>query len=211
MASPRPYRAPWWLPGGHLQTVYPYLFLRNPVPSYRRERIETPDGDFIDLDWVDASRNVPTVVLFHGLEGGSRSHYARNLLRAVSARGWRGVVAHFRGCSGIPNRLRRAYHSGDADEIDWILRLLKDRTTNSILAVGVSLGGNALLKWLAPRGPGRLRSHRGSKRHFRANRFDGRRSPPWHRFQQILWLAFLAHPQTQRRAKSWRAFLNRIV
>jgi phosphomannomutase / phosphoglucomutase len=152
MPNPRPYRAPWWLPGGHLQTIYPYLFLRNPVPSYRRERIETPDGDFIDLDWVDASRDVPTVVLFHGLEGGSRSHYARNLLRAVSARGWRGVVAHFRGCSGMPNRLRRAYHSGDADEIDWILRLLKDRTTNSILAVGVSLGGNALLKWLAREG-----------------------------------------------------------
>ena len=149
MTEPRPYRAPWWLPGGHLQTIYPYLFLRSPVPPYRRERIETPDGDFIDLDWIDASPDAPTVVLFHGLEGCSRSHYARSLLRAVAARGWRGVVAHFRGCSGVPNRLSRAYHSGDADEIDWILRRVKARTANSVMAVGVSLGGNALLKWLA--------------------------------------------------------------
>ena len=149
MTHPKPYRAPWWLPGGHLQTVYPFLFLRSPVPAYRRERIETPDGDFIDLDWVDAAAKSPTVVLFHGLEGGSRSHYARNLLRAVAARGWRGVVVHFRGCSGTPNRLQRAYHSGDADEIDWILRLLRARSGARILVAGVSLGGNALLKWLA--------------------------------------------------------------
>ena len=149
MAHPLPYRAPWWLPGGHLQTIYPYLFLRMPPPVYRRERIETPDGDFVDFDWVDAIHDAPTVVLFHGLEGCSSSHYARNLMRAIAARGWRGVVAHFRGCSGEPNRLPRAYHSGDADEIEWMLRLVKSRTENSVFAVGVSLGGNALLKWLA--------------------------------------------------------------
>ncbi len=149
MTRHRPYRAPWWLPGGHLQTIYPYLFLRSSAPVYRRERIETPDGDFVDLDWTDGGRDAPTVVLFHGLEGGSRSHYARNLMRAVTARGWRGVVAHFRGCSGEPNRLPRAYHSGDADEIDWMVRLIKKRTANCLFAVGVSLGGNALLKWLA--------------------------------------------------------------
>jgi predicted alpha/beta-fold hydrolase len=152
MAKHRPYRAPWWLPGDHLQTIYPCLFMRSPVPVYRRERIETPDGDFVDLDWVDGDRDAPTVVLFHGLEGCSRSHYARNLMRAVAARGWRGVVAHFRGCSGEPNRLPRAYHSGDADEIDWIVRLIKARTANCLFAVGVSLGGNALLKWLAREG-----------------------------------------------------------
>ena len=149
MAAHSLYKAPWWLPGGHLQTIYPYLALRATPPVYKRERIETPDGDFVDFDWVDATRDAPTVVLFHGLEGCSRSHYARVLMRAVAATGWRGVVAHFRGCSGEPNRLQRAYHSGDAGEIDWMLRLVASRTGNTVFAVGVSLGGNALLKWLA--------------------------------------------------------------
>ena len=149
MAARRVYKAPWWLPGGHLQTIYPYLALRTTPPAYRRERIETPDGDFVDFDWVEPAHDGPTVVLFHGLEGCSRSHYARVLMRAVAATGWRGVVAHFRGCSGEPNRLQRAYHSGDAGEIDWMLRLVASRSANPIFAIGVSLGGNALLKWLA--------------------------------------------------------------
>jgi predicted alpha/beta-fold hydrolase len=146
------YRAPWWLPGGHLQTIYPFFVLRTPPPLYRRERIDTPDGDFVDFDWVDAQADEPTVVLFHGLEGSSGSHYASAVMHAVKARGWRGVVAHFRGCSGEPNRLPRAYHSGDADEIDWILRQVRSRTTGRLFAAGVSLGGNALLKWLAREG-----------------------------------------------------------
>ncbi|MGD8476417.1 MAG: hydrolase [Burkholderiales bacterium] len=149
MPESTPYRAPWWLPGSHLQTIYPYLALRSRAPAYRRERIETRDGDFIDFDWIGRDADAPTVVLFHGLEGCSRSHYARHLMHAVAARGWRGVVAHFRGCSGEPNRLLRAYHSGDASEIDWMLRLIASRTNNIVFAVGVSLGGNALLKWLA--------------------------------------------------------------
>ena len=153
MASDVRYRAPWWLPGGHLQTIYPFFILRTTPPSYRRERIDTPDGDFIDFDWVDATADKPTVVLFHGLEGCSSSHYASALMHAVAERGWRGVVAHFRGCSGEPNRLSRAYHSGDAEEIDWMLRQVRSRTTGNLYASGVSLGGNALLKWLAREGP----------------------------------------------------------
>jgi predicted alpha/beta-fold hydrolase len=145
-----PYRAPWWLPGGHLQTIYPYLLLRHAPPPYRRERWETPDGDFIDLDWtVDGDDQAPVVALFHGLEGSSRSHYAAALMRAVAHRRWRGVVVHFRGCGGEPNRLPRAYHSGDTDEIDWILRRLRALDPAApLFAAGVSLGGNALLKWL---------------------------------------------------------------
>jgi hypothetical protein len=144
------YRAPWWLPGGHLQTIYPYFLLRRAPPPYRRSRWETPDGDFIDLDWVEGDAQAPLVVLFHGLEGCSRSHYAAAIMRGLARRGWRGVVAHFRGCGGTPNRLPRAYHSGDADEIDWILRRLRAREPRARLyAAGVSLGGNALLKWLA--------------------------------------------------------------
>jgi predicted alpha/beta-fold hydrolase len=146
------YGAPWWLPGGHLQTIYPFFFLRRRPPPYRRERWETPDGDFIDLDWTAAPADAPLLVLFHGLEGSSASHYASSLMHAVSNHGWRGVVVHFRGCSGEPNRLARAYHSGDADEIDWILRRLRALHPRSLFAAGVSLGGNALLKWLAREG-----------------------------------------------------------
>ncbi len=143
------YRAPWWLPGGHLQTIYPYFVLRRRPPPYRRERWDTPDGDFIDLDWVGTQQPAPLVALFHGLEGSSASHYASAIMRAVAIRGWRGVVVHFRGCGGEPNRLPRAYHSGDADEIDWILRRLRALPEHTVLfTVGVSLGGNALLKWL---------------------------------------------------------------
>ena len=153
------YRAPAWLPGGHLQTLYASLLAPRPRMTYRRERWDTPDGDFIDLDWIpsqdsgfrnrDSAEPAPLVVLFHGLEGGSRSQYAAALMAAIRARGWRGVVVHFRGCSGELNRLPRAYHSGDSGEIDWILRRLKhDNQQARIFATGVSLGGNALLKWL---------------------------------------------------------------
>jgi predicted alpha/beta-fold hydrolase len=154
MSGQAGYRAPWWLPGAHLQTIWP-LARKGVLPAYRRERWDTPDGDFIDLDWAPGGvADAPLVVLFHGLEGSSRSHYARAVMRAVSARGWRGVVAHFRGCSGAPNRLARAYHSGDSDEIEWILRRLREVAGRApLFAVGVSLGGNALLKWLGERDP----------------------------------------------------------
>ena len=122
--------------------------------AYRRERWETPDGDFIDLDWLDASpESSSLVVLFHGLEGSSRSHYAVSLMNELRRRGVRGVAVHFRGCSGEGNRLARTYHSGDSSEIDWILRRLKRQHPDGRLyAIGVSIGGNMLLKWLGERG-----------------------------------------------------------
>lgn len=152
----QPYCAPAWLPGGHAQTLFP-LLIKPQSPAYRRERWETPDGDFIDLDWLDtspeAASGAPLVVLFHGLEGDSSSHYATALMHALTARGWAGVVPHFRGCSGELNRLPRGYHSGDSEEIDWIVRRLrKDYPGNVLYVAGVSLGGNALLKWLGERG-----------------------------------------------------------
>lgn len=142
-----PYHAPWWLPGGHLQTLYGAL---GPAPhvAWRRERWDTPDGDFVDLDWA-ARGDGPLLALFHGLEGGSPSHYARKIAAHALARGWRCVVVHFRGCSGQANRLARAYHSGDSAELDWILRRLRADG-----AAGVSLGGNVLLKWLGEQGAG---------------------------------------------------------
>jgi predicted alpha/beta-fold hydrolase len=143
------YRAPWWLPGSHLQTIYPYLRLRPAPPLYRRERIETADADFVDFDWVDGPADAPVLVLFHGLEGSSKSHYAGAILGAAVARGWRGVVPHWRGCSGEPNRLARAYHSGDYMELEAMLAAVRVRSGAApLLAVGVSLGGNVLLNWL---------------------------------------------------------------
>ena len=127
--------------------------------SYRRDRWDTPDGDFVDVDWTlpraasvrsaeNAHPNAPLVVVFHGLEGGSTSHYAHALMWRVRESGWNGAVVHFRGCSGEPNRLPRAYHSGDSAEIDWVLRRLRAGRDGAMYVAGVSLGGNALLKWL---------------------------------------------------------------
>jgi uncharacterized protein len=118
----------------------------------RRERWETPDGDFVDVDRVDGPEGAPLLVLFHGLEGGASSHYARALLAAFPARGWCAALPHFRGCGGELNRLPRAYHSGDSDEVDWMLRRLAVERGGLVYAAGVSLGGNALLKWLGERG-----------------------------------------------------------
>ena len=142
------YRAPFWLPSGHLQTIYPAKCIARPAVRYRRERWEAHDGDFVDVDFVDGDPAQPFLLLFHGLEGSSDSHYARALMAAVAARGWSGAVPHFRGCSGEPNRAPRFYHSGDANEIDWIVRRVRTRVTGRLYAAGVSLGGNALLRWL---------------------------------------------------------------
>jgi len=151
------YRAPAWLPGGHLQTIYSSLFIHARPIAYRRERLELPDGDFIDFDQVDGPQDAPKVVLFHGLEGSADSHYARGLMDTVQARGWQGVVAHFRGCSGEDNRLPRAYFAGDSQDIEHILQHLKSQHREVPLhAVGVSLGGNALLKWLGEQGDAAL-------------------------------------------------------
>ncbi|HET9668849.1 MAG TPA: alpha/beta fold hydrolase [Casimicrobiaceae bacterium] len=148
------YRAPLWLAGGHAQTIWPYRLPRIGV-ALARERVDTPDGDFWDFDWLDAPADddAPLVVLFHGLEGGSSSHYARALFAALANRRMRGVVPHFRGCSGEPNRTPRAYHSGDYAEVGAMLAHLRARVPSptAIYAVGVSLGGSALLNWLGRR------------------------------------------------------------
>ena len=148
-----PYRAPAWLPGGHLQTLYASLFIRVAPVACRRERLELPDGDFLDFDWVDGRAGAPVVVLFHGLEGGAGSPYARRLMAQVRACGWHGTVAHFRGCSGEDNRLPRAYFAGDSEDVERILRHVKSQHPAApVYAAGVSLGGNALLKWLGEQG-----------------------------------------------------------
>jgi predicted alpha/beta-fold hydrolase len=155
------YKPPSWLPGGHVQTIYASLLPRLEV-RYRRERVETPDGDFVDFDWLQttAGAGTPLIVLFHGLEGSSSSHYARALMRLVQTMGWRGVVPHFRGCSGEPNRVPRAYHSGDYSEVGWMLATIRALVPDApLFAAGVSLGGSALLNWIGratPQAPAML-------------------------------------------------------
>ncbi|RZL01304.1 MAG: alpha/beta fold hydrolase [Rubrivivax sp.] len=155
------YRAPRWLAGqgswgGNAQTIWPALFSKPhawPEPPgevvYQRQRWDTPDGDFIDVDLRPGpgSAKTPLLVLFHGLEGSSRSHYALAFAHWAHAQGWSYAVPHFRGCSGELNRGPRSYHSGDFEEIDWILRRLLAAHGGPLVAVGISMGGNALLRW----------------------------------------------------------------
>jgi uncharacterized protein len=147
------YVAPRWLPGGNLQTIWPALYSRRvfgPHPVYRRERWATPDADFIDVDWLEApeaQRERPLLVLFHGLEGSSRSHYAEAFADYAHSQNMAYAVPHFRGCSGELNVAPRAYHSGDYEEIGWVLQRFRAVHRGPIVAVGVSLGGNALLRW----------------------------------------------------------------
>jgi predicted alpha/beta-fold hydrolase len=179
MTRPPLSRAPVWLPGGNLQTIWPALASRRyhgPAPRWHRERWHTPDGDFIDADWLlpqEAASAAPAtapatatatatattatapgvaptgtlLVLFHGLEGSSSSHYAQACAHLCRERGWGMVVPHFRGCSGELNLAPRAYHSGDHAEVGWMLSQVRARHTGPMLAAGISLGGNALLRW----------------------------------------------------------------
>ncbi|MGM9515455.1 YheT family hydrolase [Roseateles sp. DB2] len=160
------FHAPWWLPGGQVQTIWPALFSRRhfgkPL-AFQRQRWATPDGDFVDADFLldqpppsrhpggDAALpprdDVPMLVLFHGLEGSSQSHYAQAFADAARRRGWRFAIPHFRGCSGELNLAPRAYHSGDYAEIGWMLAQVRRQHRGPLIAAGVSLGGNALLRW----------------------------------------------------------------
>jgi hypothetical protein len=152
MISPSDFRPAWWLPNAHLQTLWPTLFRPGLKAALRRERLELPDGDFLDLDWT-AGDTGPVVVVLHGLEGSSRSPYAQGMLSALQERGWRAVLMHFRGCSGEPNRLVRWYHSGETSDLAFVIEWLRQREPEAPLAaVGYSLGGNVLLKWLGERG-----------------------------------------------------------
>lgn len=142
------FKPAWWLPGPHLQTLFPHIFRNRLPPPLRRERIELDDGDFLDMDWSE-DRSGPLVLLLHGLEGSVRSHYVAGLIHALSACGLQVALLNFRSCSGEPNRLTRSYHSGETGDLDTILKLLANRhPQRSVYVVGISLGGNVLLKWL---------------------------------------------------------------
>ena len=153
------YRAPRWLPGGNLQTIVaaklsqPYTGER---PPFARQRWDTPDGDFIDIDYLlpQSADDAPLWVMFHGLEGSSSSHYALACADYARQQGVGFAVAHFRGCSGELNRSPRAYHSGDYEEIGWILQRFASSHRGPLCAIGISLGGNALMRWAGEAGRG---------------------------------------------------------
>lgn len=147
------YRAPWWLPGGNAQTLWAALYAQRhqgAKPEWSRKRWNTPDGDFIDVDQTRhaVAPDAPLLVLFHGLEGSSASQYAVAFADFAAQQGLACAVPHFRGCSGELNHAPRAYHSGDHAEVAWMLgRFADEQPQRPILAIGVSLGGNALLRW----------------------------------------------------------------
>ncbi len=151
------FKPAWWLPGPHLQTLWPSLCRRSVLKGQeiKRERLELPDGDFVDL--ASLGSEGPIVLILHGLEGSVHSTYAQGMLASFLAQGWQGILMHFRGCSGEPNRLSRCYHSGDTSDLAKVVQFLRQRHAKlPIAAVGFSLGANVLLKWLGETGSSNL-------------------------------------------------------
>jgi len=146
------FRPAWWLPGPHLQTLYPSLFRSRKIPPLSRERIELPDGDFVDLDWTSQTDGL-CVLILHGLEGSIDSHYTGGMLSALAAQGHTAGLMYFRGCSGTENRLPRSYHSGDTGDLDFVMQhIIRLHPDRKIAVIAYSLGGNVLLKWLGEQG-----------------------------------------------------------
>lgn len=148
-----PFKHAWWLPDQHSQTLFSTVFKRSIPLKLTEEELDLPDGDFVEMVWTEPTTSGPVVVLFHGMEGSAKSGYAQGILNTVHQLGWQGVVMHFRGCGKKDNRLPRWYHSGDSPDIDFFIQFLQQRFPGRPLAaIGVSLGGNALLKYLGEKG-----------------------------------------------------------
>ena len=147
------YKAPLLFRNRDLQTIFPSLFRRVPGVSYRRERINTPDGDFLDLDWSEIGAR-RLVVVSHGLEGNSERSYVLGMARAFNRRGWDVLAWNMRGCSGEPNRLLRSYHSGATEDLEAVIAHVQENSArHHVLGlIGFSLGGNVTLKYLGERG-----------------------------------------------------------
>jgi len=142
------FKPAWWLPNAHAQTIWPQLVRSIAKIKFQSERLELPDGDFCDLTWTE-NNSGPIIIVLHGLEGSINSHYASNILAALHHNGWRPVLMHFRGCSGIHNNKARSYHSGETGDLKFLIKTLSTRhKSTKLAAVGFSLGGNVLLKYL---------------------------------------------------------------
>jgi uncharacterized protein len=147
------YSPAWWVPGGHLRTLWGKLFRRQPAAPTVMERWDTPDGDFLEIHRLHAAPGTPRVLLLHGLEGTVRSHYAQALLNEALTRGWGADLLIFRSCGSELNRTRRFYHSGETSDTEFVVRRIVEQYPSSPIAIaGVSLGGNVLLRYLGERG-----------------------------------------------------------
>lgn len=145
----QPYQPPLRLRSAHLQTIYPTLFRRVPLITDERERIATPDGDFLDLDWARPHGDRRLAILTHGLEGHSRGNYCQGMAAALTRAGWDVLAWNFRGCSGEPNEKLQSYHSGATGELQIVLdHVFATTSYDTIALVGFSLGGNLMLKYL---------------------------------------------------------------
>jgi predicted alpha/beta-fold hydrolase len=153
MFSESSFSPAWWLKNGHVQTMAAKFLRRHYTIETSDETLELPDGDFVDLAWtekVSPTCERPIVAVLHGLEGSKNSHYAKGMLSAIKANGWVGVLMHFRGCSGRPNRMAKSYHSGQTCDVDFFSRYLANSYPKAKKAiVGFSLGGNVLTRYLA--------------------------------------------------------------
>ena len=151
-----PFKPAWWLPSPHAQTLWPILSRRKINLDLNQERVPLNDGDFIDLVWIRPTQRSPKqaiVLVLAGLTGSIASLPVRGLLNACNKAGWHTALMYFRGCSGVPNHLQRSHHAGTTDDLAFVIQTLKNREPDtSIAVIGISLGGNVLLKWLGETG-----------------------------------------------------------
>ncbi len=146
------FKPAWWLPSPHLQTLWPVFFKKRHLLDLTAEQVELDDGDFIDLRW-SKKKSDKTILVLHGLEGSLESHYVNGIMYQLEKSGYKPVLMHFRGCGGRINRLARAYHSGETGDVSTIVEHIKNKTGEyPFAAIGFSLGGNVLLKWLGETG-----------------------------------------------------------
>ncbi len=147
------YHPPFLFRNPHLNTVYPALLRQVPEVQYERERLDTPDGDFLDIDWSRVAGGNRLLLVLHGLESSSQRHYVKGLIRLFNRRGWDGLALNFRGCSGEPNRCLRTYHMGETSDLDWLIGQLRERDLyRELVIAGFSLGGNVALKYAGEMG-----------------------------------------------------------
>jgi predicted alpha/beta-fold hydrolase len=199
------YSPAWWIPGGHLQTLWGKFFRRQSPAPTRVERWDTSDGDFLEVHRIDSDRGTPRVLLLHGLEGTIRSHYAQGLLNEAARRGWGADLLIFRSCGSEPNKAKRFYHSGETGDLVFALDKVTAAYPDAPVALaGVSLGGNVLLKFLGERGnslPPQLKAAAAISAPFDLSRSSMRISRGFSRVYQRFFLGSLRRKALEKAAR----------